>query len=95
MSALPPLASGSVSLRLYPHDGLAASDIVAELRVQASLAADAFEAGLRAIDVALADTVRSAEVPVLPMVVDRLLSPGEGTNAEGRLAEAFTVLSTV
>jgi alkanesulfonate monooxygenase SsuD/methylene tetrahydromethanopterin reductase-like flavin-dependent oxidoreductase (luciferase family) len=41
MSALPPLASGSVSLRLYPHDGLAASDTVAELRVQASLAADA------------------------------------------------------
>lgn len=29
-----------------------------------------------AIDVALAETVRDADVPILPMVVDRILSPG-------------------
>lgn len=40
-----------------------------------------------AIDVALAETVRTADVPVLPMVVDRLLSPGSATNSDGRLAE--------
>lgn len=43
-----------------------------------------------AIDVALADTVRCATEPVLPMVVDRLLTPSPGTDArlpdDGRLA---------
>jgi alkanesulfonate monooxygenase SsuD/methylene tetrahydromethanopterin reductase-like flavin-dependent oxidoreductase (luciferase family) len=34
-----PLARGSISLRLYPHDGPDASAIVDELRVQAALAA--------------------------------------------------------
>ncbi len=38
-----------------------------------------------AIDLALADTVRSAEVPILPMVVDRILSPNPEDD-EGRLA---------
>jgi alkanesulfonate monooxygenase SsuD/methylene tetrahydromethanopterin reductase-like flavin-dependent oxidoreductase (luciferase family) len=33
-----PLAPGSVSLRLYPHDGLGAPMIVAEMRAQAALA---------------------------------------------------------
>jgi alkanesulfonate monooxygenase SsuD/methylene tetrahydromethanopterin reductase-like flavin-dependent oxidoreductase (luciferase family) len=36
-----PLAKGSVSLRLYPHEGLDAPAIVEELRAQAELAADA------------------------------------------------------
>ena len=40
-----------------------------------------------AIDVALTDTVRTTEVPVLPMVVDRLLAPGSATDSDGRLAE--------
>lgn len=40
-----------------------------------------------AIDIALVDTVRSSEVPVLPMVVDRLLSPDRETDSDGRLAE--------
>ncbi|MEV7961771.1 ATP-binding protein [Oerskovia paurometabola] len=40
-----------------------------------------------AIDVALADAVRSADVPVLPMVVDRLLAPSRHDGAHGRLAE--------
>jgi hypothetical protein len=40
-----------------------------------------------AIDVALTDTVRTAEVPVLPMVVDRLLAPDSATDSDGRLAE--------
>ena len=40
-----------------------------------------------AIDVALIDTVRSAEVPVLPMVVDRLLSPDPAADAYNRLVE--------
>jgi alkanesulfonate monooxygenase SsuD/methylene tetrahydromethanopterin reductase-like flavin-dependent oxidoreductase (luciferase family) len=35
-----PLAKGSVSLRLYPHLDRAASEVVDELRTQASLAAD-------------------------------------------------------
>jgi alkanesulfonate monooxygenase SsuD/methylene tetrahydromethanopterin reductase-like flavin-dependent oxidoreductase (luciferase family) len=35
-----PLAPGSVSLRLYPHDGLDATAIVHEMRAQAALAAD-------------------------------------------------------
>lgn len=40
-----------------------------------------------AIDLALADAVRSAEVPILPMVVDRILNPNPGDNEHGRLAE--------
>lgn len=40
-----------------------------------------------AIDLALADTVRSAEVPILPMVVDRILEPNTDDNHDGRLAE--------
>lgn len=40
-----------------------------------------------AIDLALADTVRSAEVPILPMVVDRILEPNTDNNHDGRLAE--------
>jgi hypothetical protein len=40
-----------------------------------------------AIDVALGDAVRSSTVPVLPMVVDRLLSPDSASDADGRLAE--------
>jgi hypothetical protein len=40
-----------------------------------------------AIDVALAEAVRTSEVPVLPMVVDRLLSPEPADDPEGRLAE--------
>ncbi len=38
-----------------------------------------------AIDLALADAVRSSEVPILPMVVDRILSPNPEDD-EGRLA---------
>jgi len=40
-----------------------------------------------AIDVALSDAVSSADVPVLPMVVDRLLAPDRTTDTDGRLAE--------
>ena len=40
-----------------------------------------------AIDVALTDAVSSADVPVLPMVVDRLLAPDRSTDTDGRLAE--------
>jgi type IV secretory pathway VirB4 component len=40
-----------------------------------------------AVDVALASTVRAAEVPLLPMVVDRLLNPDAHDDTEGRLAE--------
>lgn len=40
-----------------------------------------------AIDVALADTVRTADVPVLPMVVERLLAPDTSTDVYGRLTE--------
>jgi hypothetical protein len=40
-----------------------------------------------AVDVALAGAVRSAEVPVLPMVVDRLLAPETADDPDGRLAE--------
>ncbi len=40
-----------------------------------------------AIDVALAETVRTSEVPILPMVVDRLLNPDPASDSEGRLAE--------
>lgn len=40
-----------------------------------------------AIDVALADVVRTAEVPVLPLVVDRLLAPDRAADPDGRLTE--------
>ena len=40
-----------------------------------------------AIDIALADAVRSAEVPILPMVVDRILAPSPADDPDGRLAE--------
>ena len=40
-----------------------------------------------AVDLALTDAVRSAEVPILPMVVDRILAPNPGDNQDGRLAE--------
>ena len=40
-----------------------------------------------AVDVALVGAVRSAEVPVLPMVVDRLLAPDKSDDPDGRLAE--------
>jgi len=39
-----------------------------------------------AIDLALADAVRCSNVPILPMVVDRILAP-DPTDDEGRLAE--------
>jgi alkanesulfonate monooxygenase SsuD/methylene tetrahydromethanopterin reductase-like flavin-dependent oxidoreductase (luciferase family) len=41
VTAAAPLAPGSVSLRLYPHDDLPAPAIVDELRAQAALGADA------------------------------------------------------
>ena len=41
-----------------------------------------------AIDIALRDAVRSAEVPILPMVVDRILAPNpEDDDQDRRLAE--------
>lgn len=40
-----------------------------------------------AIDVALAEAVRIADVPVLPMVVERLLTPDPTTDTDGRLGE--------
>lgn len=40
-----------------------------------------------AIDLALADAVRSADVPILPMVVERILSPSQDDDREKRLAE--------
>ena len=40
-----------------------------------------------AIDLALADAVRSADVPILPMVVDRILSPAVDNDVDGRLIE--------
>jgi hypothetical protein len=40
-----------------------------------------------AIDLALQDTVRTADVPILPMVVDRILNPDPATDTDGRLAE--------
>ncbi|WP_194396249.1 ATP-binding protein [Microbacterium atlanticum] len=40
-----------------------------------------------AIDLALTDTVRSAEVPILPMVVERILSPSIAEDRERRLVE--------
>ncbi|MBD8053559.1 ATP-binding protein [Rhodococcus ruber] len=39
------------------------------------------------IDLALRDAVRSAEVPILPMVVDRILTPNAADDEDGRLAE--------
>jgi alkanesulfonate monooxygenase SsuD/methylene tetrahydromethanopterin reductase-like flavin-dependent oxidoreductase (luciferase family) len=41
VTTAPPLAPGSVSLRLYPHDDLPAASIIEELRLQATIAADA------------------------------------------------------
>ncbi|CEI28268.1 Putative uncharacterized protein [Propionibacterium freudenreichii] len=40
-----------------------------------------------AIDLALADAVRSADIPILPMVVDRILAPDREDDQDGRLAE--------
>lgn len=40
-----------------------------------------------AIDIALIDAVRSAEVPILPMVVDRILAPNAADDEGGRLTE--------
>ncbi|GAA1989955.1 ATP-binding protein [Microbacterium pumilum] len=40
-----------------------------------------------AIDLALADTVRSCETPILPMVVERILSPDASHEADHRLVE--------
>lgn len=40
-----------------------------------------------AIDLALRDAVRSSDVPILPMVVDRVLVPDAATDTDGRLAE--------
>lgn len=40
-----------------------------------------------AIDVALSDAVRSCKVPVLPLVVERLLTPDPGSDLDARLAE--------
>ncbi len=42
----PPFARGSVSLRLYPHNDLAAPGVVAELCAQAGLATDSGFAGI-------------------------------------------------
>jgi len=41
-----PLAAGSVSMRLYPHNDLPAADIVEELREQARLAIGAGLSGV-------------------------------------------------
>lgn len=40
-----------------------------------------------AIDTALTEVVRSNDVPVLPMVVDHILTPTSGADSDGRLAE--------
>jgi len=40
-----------------------------------------------AIDLALTDTVRSNEVPTLPMIVDRVLAPRAADDTDGRLAD--------
>ena len=40
-----------------------------------------------AIDLALTDVVRSADVPILPMVVERILSPAPAAGRDDRLAE--------
>jgi hypothetical protein len=39
------------------------------------------------IDIALQDAVRSSEVPILPMVVNRILNPSDTDDSDGRLAE--------
>ena len=40
-----------------------------------------------AIDLALRDAVRNAQVPILPMIVDRILTPDPVVDEDGRLAE--------
>ncbi|MDT0181498.1 ATP-binding protein [Microbacterium sp. ARD31] len=40
-----------------------------------------------AIDLALADTVRSCEIPILPMIVERILSPDASQQSDRRLVE--------
>lgn len=40
-----------------------------------------------AVDIALADAVRTADVPILPMVVERILAPNSIDDADGRLSE--------
>ncbi|MFI5623501.1 VirB4 family type IV secretion system protein [Nocardioides sp. NPDC051685] len=40
-----------------------------------------------AIDIALAGVVRSYDIPILPLVVDRLLSPDPADDRDGRLTE--------
>ncbi|WP_137843354.1 ATP-binding protein [Microbacterium sp. 2FI] len=40
-----------------------------------------------AIDLALVDTVRTADIPTLPMVVQRVLAPAAAENRDGRLAD--------
>src|SRR3546814_763069 len=40
-----------------------------------------------AVDIALAEVVRTADVPVLPLVVDRLLEPDPSVDPTGRLTE--------
>lgn len=40
-----------------------------------------------AIDLALTDTVRSSEIPILPMVVERILAPNPADDTDGRLTE--------
>jgi hypothetical protein len=40
-----------------------------------------------AIDLALTDAVSTADVPILPMIVERILAPNSADDREGRLAE--------
>jgi type IV secretory pathway VirB4 component len=40
-----------------------------------------------AVDIALTDVVRSTDVPILPMVVERILSPATSVDRDDRLAE--------
>ncbi|WP_345063661.1 ATP-binding protein [Leifsonia kafniensis] len=40
-----------------------------------------------AVDIALVDAVRTADVPILPMVVERILAPNTIDDADGRLTE--------
>ncbi len=40
-----------------------------------------------AIDLALTSTVHDNDIPILPMVVDRILAPDSADNTDGRLAE--------
>lgn len=40
-----------------------------------------------AIDIALTGTVAQEQVPILPMIVDRILTPDPADNTDGRLAE--------